>query len=251
MRDIFFEIHQGLPREGPGDRGSTLRAFRLLTELPPDAAMLDVGCGPGQQTIDLARIHPGRIIALDTHPPYLDVLRDRSVDAGVADRVQPLRASMLAMPLADGCVGAIWAEGSIYIAGFEQGLLEWKRLLRPGGYMAVTHLSWLVADVPPTPREFWSRHYPAMTTVDDNLAIARARGLDVIGHFTLPESAWWNDYYGPMERRLAMLRERHREDAEALAVIEGSGEQIELYRRFAGCYGYVFYILRSGSPEVR
>ena len=245
MRDIFSSIHQGLPREGPGDRGSTDRAFHLLTGLPRGAPVLDVGCGPGQQTIDLARLHPGRIIALDTHPPYLDVLRVRSFEAGVADRVQSLRASMLAIPLADRSVGSIWAEGSIYIIGFERGLLEWKRLLKPGGCVAATHLSWLTDDVPAEPREFWSRHYPAMTTVAENLAIARARGFDVIEHFTLPESAWWDDYYGPLERRLAMLGQQHRDDAEALAVIERSGEQIAVYRRFAHCYGYVFYILRT------
>jgi len=240
----LFSIHKDLPREGPGDGASTRRAFHLLTGLPEAGRILDVGCGPGQQTIDLADLSRGSIVALDTHRPYLDVLRARAIDAGVAHRVQLLQASMFDVPLANGSVDAIWAEGSIYIIGFERGLREWPRLLRRGGYVAATHLSWLSSDVPDEPRNFWARDYPAMTTVDENLAIAQTCGFDVVGFFTLPESAWWDNYYGPMERRLASLREQHDGDGEALSVIERSQEQITLYRRFPRYYGYVFYILR-------
>ena len=59
--------------------------------------------------------------------------------------------------------------------GFARGLREWRALLRPEGCAAVTHLSWLLADVPDAPRQFWARHFPEMTTVDENVAIARER----------------------------------------------------------------------------
>ena len=246
VRDLFFSIHQGLPREGPGDRASTQRAFALTGGLPGGGSILDIGCGPGQQTIDLAALHRGGIIALDTHRPYLDaVVRRRGVAAGAAHRVHALQASMFAVPLADRSVSAIWAEGSIYIIGFERGLREWKRLLQPGGWVAVSHLSWLAPDVPDEPVAFWARAFPAMATVDANLAIARACGFEVLGYFTLPESAWWDDYYGPMAERIAALRRRHGADAEALAFLASSQEQIDLYRRFARWYGYVFYVLHS------
>ena len=47
-----------------------------------------------------------------------------------------------------------------------------------------------------------------------------------------------------MEARLIALTEQHGRDNGAMAVIKRSREQIELYRRFAPFYGYVFYILR-------
>ena len=47
---FFFEIHQGLPREGPGDFDSTRRALALLGGLPERPRILDIGCGPGMQT---------------------------------------------------------------------------------------------------------------------------------------------------------------------------------------------------------
>jgi SAM-dependent methyltransferase len=244
VREIFFSIHTDLPREGPGDRASTRRAFSLLSPLASAARILDVGCGPGQQTIDLAALHRGSIVALDTHRPYLDALHARCVAAGVAHRVSRLRASMLAVPLAGRSVDVIWAEGSIYIVGFERGLREWRPLLKPGGCVAATHLSWLSSDIPAEPRAFWARNYPAMTTIDANLAIARACGFEVAEHFTLPESAWWDEYYDPMEARLRVLRATHRGDDEALGIIASTQAQIDLFRRFAWSYGYVFYVLR-------
>ena len=50
----FFELHTGLPREGPGDDSITRRAVGLLPELPQDPVVIDAGCGPGGQTLVLA-----------------------------------------------------------------------------------------------------------------------------------------------------------------------------------------------------
>jgi SAM-dependent methyltransferase len=241
---LFFEVHRDLPREGPGDTASTHRALRLIDPSLATGRIVDVGCGPGAQTIDLANVASGSITALDNHQPYLERLRDRIHAAGLTGRVRAIRASMLDMPFADGTVDIVWAEGAIYIAGFERGLRDWRPLLRPGGCVAVTHLSWLSAYVPNEPKMFWERHYPAMRTVDDNLRGARQSGFEVVEWFVLPESAWWTDYYRPMEARLRTLRDRYQHDDEALEVIASSQQQIDLYRRFPQSYGYVFYVLR-------
>ena len=55
LMEIMLDVHSGLPRQGPGDDESTLRALSLCTELPMRPSVLDVGCGPGMQTIALAR----------------------------------------------------------------------------------------------------------------------------------------------------------------------------------------------------
>jgi SAM-dependent methyltransferase len=245
QREIFFKIHRDLPREGPGDSASTQRAYRSIGELPPHGRILDVGCGPGIQTIDLASIFPGTITALDNHPPYLLRLDARARAAGLSRCIRLVQAWMFSMPFQKERFDVIWAEGAIYILGFDRALEEWRPLLRRGGYLAATHLSWLAADVPREPRAFWERTYPAIRHVDENAAACSEHGFELVEHFTLPESAWWTDYYGPMERRLAGLRDEYgEEDGEALAVIDASHEQIDVYRRFSRYYGYVFYVLR-------
>jgi len=55
--DIFFELYEGLPRQGPGNRACAEKAFDLCRELPPVPAVLDLGCGVGGQTLHLQLAH--------------------------------------------------------------------------------------------------------------------------------------------------------------------------------------------------
>jgi SAM-dependent methyltransferase len=240
---LFFEILKDLPREGPGDGASTLRALARVTEATAVRTIIDVGCGPGKQTCDLARAADVRIVALDTHRPYLDELRVNSTREGLSRRIHIVQGSMFAIPLQPETLDAVWSEGAVYIIGFERGLREWRPFVRRGGCVVVSHLSWLTSEVPDEPRKFWARNFPAMTTVDENLTIARRCGYEIVEHFALPESAWWTDYYDPLEQRLEELRGHHRGDDEAQAMIAETQEQIDLYRRFSWSYGYVFYVL--------
>ncbi len=52
----FIELYCSLPRGGPGDNVSTRRAFEMLEHLPDEPRILDLGCGPGMQTLELARL---------------------------------------------------------------------------------------------------------------------------------------------------------------------------------------------------
>jgi len=56
LPEIFWEIHNGLPRAGPGDNDSTRRAYLMLKDLPENPRIIDIGCGPGMQTIELERL---------------------------------------------------------------------------------------------------------------------------------------------------------------------------------------------------
>ena len=84
LPEVFFELHRDLPREGPGDDASTLRALAMCTELPAQPDVLDVGCGPGMQTLALATATGGTVTAVDAHEPFLDQLRQRAEAAGCA-----------------------------------------------------------------------------------------------------------------------------------------------------------------------
>lgn len=56
LPEIFWEVHSGLPREGPGDNKSTRKAYMMLGDLPENPRILDIGCGPGMQTVELAKL---------------------------------------------------------------------------------------------------------------------------------------------------------------------------------------------------
>lgn len=243
--DIFFEIHKDLPREGPGSIESTRRAFHLLKELPEKPAILDVGCGPGMQTILLARLSQGHVIGLDNHQPYLDRLEMKAREEELSDRIRTVNGSMFEMRFEKEYFDVIWAEGAIYIMGFEKGLKEWRHFLKVGGYMAVTEVSWLRDSPPQELFDFWDKAYPQIKSIDENLSLIEECGYCVISHFTLPEKAWWDDYYYPLEKRVRMLRKKYAGNKKALALLDEEDSEIELYRKYSKWYGYVFYIMQK------
>jgi len=243
--EIFLDIQQGLPRQGPGDRESTLRALSLVSLPAESGAILDVGCGPGMQTVELAKATGFRITALDFHRPFLEQLEALARSAGVEDRIQIIHGSMFEMDFPEKSFDIIWAEGSIYIAGFEKALGDWKRFLRDGAFLAATHITWFDENPPEEIRDFWEAEYPEITTIEGNLGIIERSGYRIKGHFPLPDPSWWDDYYAPLEAKLPASREKYKDVPEAQGVIGAIEREIEMHRKYSAHYGYVFYVMQK------
>jgi len=243
-RRIFFEIHSDLPREGPGCFAATKQAFDMLS-LPPHPLILDAGCGPGQQTMDLASLCGGEIVALDNHAPYLAQVKARAARDRVSQRVTTCLGDMASLPFPPATFDLIWSEGAIYIIGFASGLKLWKPFLKPGGFVAVTEITWLKPDPPPELRAFWQEAYPPLTDTAGNLAYIEQAGFRTVGCFPLPASAWWDDYYQLIEDKLPNLRAKYQDDAEAHKILDEEAEEVELHRRYGEYYGYVFYVMQN------
>lgn len=241
---VFLDVQRGLPRQGPGAATATREALALCGLPPGTPRILDIGCGPGLQTLVLAEATGGEVVAVDFHREYLTALADRAAAAGVAARVRPLQGDMARLPFPDAAFDLIWSEGAAYIMGVAEAFAEWRRLVKPGGCIALSELAWLRPDPPAEAAAFFAEEYPAMTDIAGNWARLSDAGLDPVGRFTLPDDAWWDDYYRPLEAKLPALRATYAGDAEALSVIAGTEQEIAMRRRYPDSYGYVFLIGR-------
>lgn len=247
MKEEFYELYGSMPRQGPGDNASTRRALALISRLPDKLVILDVGCGKGMQTLELARITTGKIFAVDNYQPFLDALNKRALSAGAAGRITSVNASMDNLPFGNDCFDVIWSEGAIFVMGFEHGLRYWRNFLRPGGYIAVTETTWFRDDLPVLVKDYWQEVYPFVNRVQDNLNIIESCGFINIGHFALSPSAWWADYYQPLLAELVNFRAKYAGNNEVLAIAEEAEREIGMHRQYADYYGYVFYVMKK--PE--
>jgi SAM-dependent methyltransferase len=239
----LFTLHSGIPREAPGSDASTREAILRLGRIPSSPLILDVGCGPGSQTLVLAEALGGSVVAVDIHQPYLDRLDQAASRFGLSDRIRTVNASMDALHFPEETFDLVWAEGAAYILGLSRSLGIWRRLLCPGGAAAFTELSWLPGDRPAEAVNFWKRAYPEMDTIAGNVRRAEIEGFEVFHSFVLPESDW-RGFYAPLQARIEALRGQAASDADLAAVIAATEEEIALYSRCGGSFGYVFYLAR-------
>jgi ubiquinone/menaquinone biosynthesis C-methylase UbiE len=251
LLEVFNDVQRGLPRQGPGSDDSTLRAFSICRGLPSKPTVLDIGCGPGMQTVALAMATAGTVVATDISQEYLAELKQRTRAVGVERRVHLLAADMNALPLPPGNVDVIWSEGAAYIMGFDKAMTAWRQFLKPGGWIAATELVWLEVDPAPEVAKFFAEGYPAMAHVDAVVTTIEAAGYEMHGHFTLPERAWWDDYYAPLETKLPALIRKYEGDVEALAIVESARREIEVRRSYPEAYGYEFFVARRSRDAQR
>ena len=245
MTILFFEMFSGLPRQGPGDAGSTLRALALVPGTGPETRVLDLGCGTGLQTSVLAQNSPARFVAIDNHEPFVEELNRHAQALGLGDRVEARVGDMRRLEFAPGSFDVIWCEGAIYVIGLEAGLCEWRRLLAPGGHIAMTEVCWTRPDPPPECAAFWAQEYPAIRDVSALLEVIDECGYDLVGHFTLPPASWWDDYYRPLQQNVVDFRNRHRGEPDAQELAHQVQREIDVWHACSEFYSYEFFVMRA------
>jgi ubiquinone/menaquinone biosynthesis C-methylase UbiE len=245
LSEYFYELFGSIPRQGPGSNEYTRKAYLSLPGLPQHPEILDIGCGSGTQTLELARICDGRIIALDNHQPFLDELDKRAAAEGLDHKIETVNGSMLELSYPDGTFDVIWSEGAIFVIGFERGLREWKPLLKKGGCLVVSELTWFKDDIPDEIRAFLEGEYPPITTIEGNREIIRQAGYDEVANFKLPESGWWDNFYVHLQKRIPELRQKYAGNEEALGVLDMGQKEIDMYKKYSSCYGYTFFLMQA------
>jgi len=129
-----------------GHHESVLRSHRrrtaansagyLLERLAPGRDLLDVGCGPGTITVDLAgRLAPGRVVGLDSSAEVIELARR---DAGELANLEFRTGDAYALPVEDASFDAVHAHQLLqHLADPVAALREMRRACRPGGVVGV------------------------------------------------------------------------------------------------------------------
>ncbi len=135
----------------------------------------------------------------------------------------------------------IWSEGSIYNIGFERGLAEWRKFLKPGGYIAITENTWFREEQPQEIKNFWEEAYPQIDTIPTKVAQMQKAGYLPVATYMLPETIW-TDYYKMQAANGESFLKKYKGNKTVEEFIASQRYEAELYDKYKAYYGYMFYI---------
>ena len=201
----------------------TRKAFRMLPQLDKPR-ILDVGCGSGFPTMELARLSQGELIGIDIDQPALDKFTRKIREAGLNDRVQAVNCSIFDMEFPDESFDIIWAEGSMHVIGFERGLKEWKRFLKPNGFIVV---------------------HDEKGNITEKLAQISSCGYDLLGYFVLNEDTWRDEYFAPLEKLIGSTRTKRPADPKVLEALQNAQWEIDMFKKDPEGNSSVCFIMKK------
>ncbi|MFC1963986.1 class I SAM-dependent methyltransferase [Chloroflexota bacterium] len=201
----------------------TRKAFRVLPQIK-QPRILDIGCGSGIPTLELARLGKGEVIGIDIDQPALDKFTKKIIEAGLTDQVQAVNCSMFNMTFVDASFDIIWSEGSIYVAGFTRGLRGWKRFLKSSGFMVI---------------------HDEQGNVREKLEQISNCGYELLGYFRLSKETWWAEYFAPLEKLIAEYRARYTDEPKIIEELHQAQGELDMFKKNPERNSSVCFVIRK------
>lgn len=203
-------------RYSHGHHESVLRSHRwrtaensaafLLPKLTPDLIVLDVGCGPGTVTVDLAKVVPsGRVTGIDLSAEVIEIARNSLRDSDVLNAEFAVD-DVYDLSFADKSFDVVYAHQVLqHLGNPVAALKEMRRVLRDGGLLAVRDSDYAAFSwSPDDPRlDRWMDIYQQLTKlnhVDANAGRHLHAWVRNAGFSSLEVSTSNWTYYQPEER---------------------------------------------------
>jgi len=240
--ELIVEYYSGLERQGPGSPEITTKALSFVDGLSETSHIADIGCGSGGQTMVLAQQTPGKITGIDLFPTFINLFNENAKKLGLDDKVTGNVGSMDDLQFDENELDLMWSEGAIYNIGFERGVREWRKFIKPGGYLAVSEATWFTDTRPKEIDDFWMDAYPEIDTIANKMAQLQSAGYFPIACFSLPEVCWTDHFYAPQGDVQRAFLEKHAGNDAAKGFIENQRHEEGLYDKYKEYYGYTFFV---------
>lgn len=117
------------------------RLAARLADPAPGRPALDLCCGTGEQTLELARLGRGTVLGIDFTRPMLHLAREKARQAGLGGVALFQEADALHLPFRDGAFSCAATTFSLRnVVDVLALLAEMRRVVVPGGRVVTTEL---------------------------------------------------------------------------------------------------------------
>ncbi len=217
----IFESEKSKLREGL--LTYTRKAFEALPQID-NPRILDIGCGTGIPTVELAKLSNGQVIGIDIDQPALDKLRQTVNELRLSNHIQVLRCSMFDLTLPIQSFDIVWSEGSIYIIGFDRGLKEWKQFLKPNGFMVI---------------------HDEQGDISQKIKLIHIHGYELLNYFMLDENIWRTKYFAPLKELINQFREKYLGEQTLTEPIKRAQQEVDIFQGNPRKNSSVYFIIKK------
>ncbi|MFX1487504.1 MAG: class I SAM-dependent methyltransferase [Promethearchaeota archaeon] len=214
--------------DAQGLRSVFLKYTRKAYESIPERdkpRILDIGCGTGIPTLELAKLSEGEIIGIDIDQSALDKLNLKIKQEGLSERIRVYNRSIYDTKFANESFDIIWEEGVIHLLDIKKTLTECNRILKLNGFMVTGEATnWAERKL---------KHFPKF-------------GFRRIKQIAWESGCWWTEYYAPLEEKIKNLRKKY-DNLDKIDEIKRHITEIEMVKKDPTGFDCITYIMQKIS----
>ncbi|MHA1988494.1 MAG: class I SAM-dependent methyltransferase [Promethearchaeota archaeon] len=200
----------------------TRKAFESIPEMD-EPRILDIGCGTGMPTLELARLSNGKITGIDIDQGALDKLTLKIKQQGLSDKIKVHNRSVYDTKFEDETFDIIWEEGVIHLLDLKKALTECNRILKLNGFLVSGEATnWADRKL---------KHFPKF-------------GFKLIKQIPWEKECWWMEYYNPLEEKINTLRKRY-DNLDNIEEIKRHLMEIEMVKKDPAGFDCITYVFQK------
>ena len=201
----------------------TREAFESIPSMDKPR-ILDIGCGTGMPTLELARLSNGEIAGIDIDQGALDKLNLNIKLQGLSGRIKVYNRSVYDTKFEDETFDIIWEEGVVHLLDLKKVLTECNRILKKlNGFMVMGEIiNWVNRKI---------KHFPKF-------------GFKLIKQIPWEKECWWTEYYRPLDEKINILRKKY-DNLDEIEEIKRHLMEIEMVKKDPSGFDCITNILQK------